>query len=561
MDAFVLAASVVELQRLIGTFVEKVSQPSPRSLLLEFRGEGKKTVLLSAEPSSPRLHLVAQPPPPSPLTSFGVLVERALKGKRLQGITQQGLERVVAFRFEGKASGDGVILSAELMGRDSNLVLVEGSGEILVSLRPRPGLADSYGPPPRPDKQDPFELESVQAFRQLIAPRLERGEEAWRALVETFLGLSPLVAREVAFRAGDLGGDLVERLWAALQGILGIVKTASFQPRILQDEQEAPLALAAFPFRSFPEGRQLPFPTMADAAERFYAWKTAEQELITLRRTLLRRVKAVEERLQRRIARLEGERSVYEKAEVYKTMGHLLLTHQGAVRKGMTEVQLRDYSGEPLTIPLDPALPVQANAERYFRLHRKAKRGMEVVQRRLAETEQALNRLNALKEQIAGTAEREALLTLERALPSQPSPRSQQEILQRGKGEGPLPRQFVSSDGLTILVGRSHAGNEYLTWKLARPHDLWLHVHGFPGSHVLVRLPGKEASLPQRTLREAAALAAYYSQARGQGKVEVVYTFRKYLKKPKGGRPGTVLLTREKVILVSPDPELVKKLA
>jgi len=110
-------------------------------------------------------------------------------------------------------------------------------------------------------------------------------------------------------------------------------------------------------------------------------------------------------------------------------------------------------------------------------------------------------------------------------------------------------------------VGRSGAGNEYLTWKLARPHDLWLHAQGFPGSHVLVRLPGKDAPLPQRTLREAAALAAYYSQARGQGKVEVAYTFRKYLKRAKGARPGKVLLTHEKAILVSPDPGLVKRLA
>jgi len=561
MDAFVLAASVHELRAFVGAFVEKVSQPSPRSLLLTLRGEGKRGLLLSAEPSLPRLHLVTQPPPPSPPTSFGVLVERALKGKRLQGVTRQGLERVVAFRFEGKTPGEGVLLFAEVMGRDSNLVLGGGSGEILASLRPRPGLTDSYGPPPKPDKRDPFELESLQAFRELIAPRLERGEEAWKALFETVFGLSPLVAGEIAFRAGDWGGDPVERLWAALQEVLDIVKTASFQPRILQDEEQAPLALAAFPFRSFPEGRQLPFPTMAEAAERFYAWKTAGQELVTLRRTLLRRVKAVEERLLRRVTNLQEEASVYEKAEGYKTMGRLLLAHQGAVRKGMTEVQLRDYSGEPLTIPLDPALPVQANAERYFRLHRKAKRGREVVQRRLAETEQALNRLKTLKEQVAGAADREALLALERELPPRPSPRPPQEILQRGKGEGPLPRQFVSSDGLAILVGRSHTGNEYLTWKLARPHDLWLHAHGCSGSHVLVRLPGKEAPLPQRTLREAAALAAYYSQARGQGKVEVVYTFRKYLKKPKGGRPGAVLLTREKVILVSPDPELVRRLA
>ncbi|MBI3989863.1 MAG: NFACT family protein [candidate division NC10 bacterium] len=563
MDAFVLAASVAELRGLVEAFVEKVSQPSPRSLLLELRRGGKRRVLLSAEPSSPRLHLITQPPPPSATTPLGALAEKHLKGKRLQGITQQGLERVVAFRFEGKASDDRVIFYAELMGRDSNLILVEeGSGGVLACLRPRPGLTERYGPPPKPDKRDLFQLDSLQTFRELIAPPLARGEEAWRALFETFLGFSPLVAKEVAFRAGALEGvDLVERLWAALQEILDIVRTASFQPRVLQDDEKVPFALAAFPFCSFPGERQLPFPTMAEAAERFYEWETARQELVTLRRTLFQRMKALEERLHRRIVKLKEEVSVYQKAEVYKTMGQLLLAHQGAVTKGMTEVELSDYSGKPLTIPLDPALSVKANAEAYFRLHRKAKRGMEVVKRRLTEAEKALGRLEGLKEQVPAVKDREALLALERELPPRPSARPRGEALQKEKGEGPLPRQFVSSDGLTILVGRSGSGNEYLTWKLAKPHDLWLHAQGFPGSHVLVRLPGKDAPLPQRTLREAAALAAYYSQVRGQGKVEVAYTFRKYLKKPKGAKPGTVLLTHEKAILVSPDPQLVRKLA
>ena len=127
------------------------------------------------------------------------------------------------------------------------------------------------------------------------------------------------------------------------------------------------------------------------------------------------------------------------------------------------------------------------------------------------------------------------------------------------KSEGPEPRAFRSSDGLPILVGRNGPGNDHLTWRLARSHDLWLHAQGVPGSHVLVRLE-KGKPPPPRTLREAAQIAAYYSRARGQVKVPVDYVLRKYLRKPKAAAPGVVLLTQEKTIVVRPGPDLIRRL-
>ncbi|HZY30030.1 MAG TPA: NFACT RNA binding domain-containing protein, partial [Candidatus Methylomirabilis sp.] len=125
--------------------------------------------------------------------------------------------------------------------------------------------------------------------------------------------------------------------------------------------------------------------------------------------------------------------------------------------------------------------------------------------------------------------------------------------------EGPEPRAFRSSDGLAILVGKSGAGNDRLTWRLARSHDLWLHAQGIPGSHVIVRL-NKGNQAPPRTLREAAQIAAYYSRARGQAKVPVDYVLRKYLRKPKAAAPGVVLVSQEKTLVVRPDSDLVRRL-
>ena len=131
----------------------------------------------------------------------------------------------------------------------------------------------------------------------------------------------------------------------------------------------------------------------------------------------------------------------------------------------------------------------------------------------------------------------------------------------RHPGEGPAPRHFLSSEGRKILVGKSNQGNDALTFRLARGHDLWLHAQGTSGSHVLIRTEKAHPEVPARTLREAAVLAAYYSKARGQAKVPVDYTQARHVRKPKGAKVGEALITREKTIVVRPDPAVVKALA
>lgn len=579
MDAFVLAASLIELRpRLVGATVFKVSQPSPSSLLLQFRGpNGIHHLLLSADPSFARLHLVTAPPPSIPLTPFGALIERHLKGRTLQRIEQEGLERVVAFFCQD------AILYAEIMGKDSNLILTDGSGHVLCALHRRPGLGAIYTPPPKPKKWDPFAV-TFEEFQQLLSPtpnpqHLTPCREPWKVLVETFFGLSPLIAEEVAFRAAQLDlcqmsegvqhpasniQHLMERFWRALQEVLASRQEARFAPRLLLDERGHPFALAAFPFRSFPEDRQIPS-SMSEAVEQFYGVKIAEEELATLKRGLVKRLASFEQRLLRRKAKLEEVLFSYENAETYKTMGQLLLAQKGSIQKGERVVELPDYTGGIIAIPLDPALSIQANAERYFRLYKKAKKGETIARERLKATEAELHRLAFLRKRLEEAHDQEALSVLEQGLPTGRGPRAEgrASILNPQTSDLSGVRRFLSSDGFEILVGRSGRGNEILTWKLAKPHDLWLHAHGVSGSHVVIRLPSSRAreGVPPKTLEEAAKLAAYYSKARNQGKVEVAYTVRKYLKKPKGGKVGMVLLTHEKTILVEPEPTLVKKLA
>jgi len=244
-----------------------------------------------------------------------------------------------------------------------------------------------------------------------------------------------------------------------------------------------------------------------------------------------------------------------------------------------------------ITIPLDPTLPPGANAERLFRAARRGQRGAIRVAARLAETDSELARAHAWSERVAEASSLKTVEAIRKEMEETPRLLAHQDrmALQGGiesaHGEsrrapaghvqkpargassrqrreaGHEPRRFVSSDGLPILVGRDTQGNDHLTLHLAKSQDLWLHVQGCSGSHVVIRVPNRSGNVPRRTLIQAAQLAAYYSQARNHGKVAVDYTLRKYVHKPKKAKPGVVTISQEKTIIVCPDKSLIQKLA
>jgi predicted ribosome quality control (RQC) complex YloA/Tae2 family protein len=269
-------------------------------------------------------------------------------------------------------------------------------------------------------------------------------------------------------------------------------------------------------------------------------------------------------RLERRRGKILADLAKAQEGEGLRRRGELLRVHQAKVPPGLTQVTLPDYyagSGATLTIPLDPTISVEANALRYFKQARKAKRGLPIMERRLAETEKELHQWEgALREveqadtpgALEAATSAHGLVHLARP-PARPRRRGDEAAARLE------PRRFLSSDGREILVGRSAAGNEHLTFHLARPHDLWLHVEGYGGSHVVIRNP-KGQTVPPVTLREAAQIAAYFSKARNARKVPVHYTAVRFVRRSKGGKSGTVLITQEKAIIVPPDPTLLKRL-
>lgn len=286
-------------------------------------------------------------------------------------------------------------------------------------------------------------------------------------------------------------------------------------------------------------------------------WKATQQNYARLLRRRIRRLKKRRDNILADLAKARRWEDLRQK-------GELLRVHRQRITRILPEITLPDYyagPGSSATITLDPALSVEANAEQYFKQARKAKRGLPIMERRLAETETELKGWETALVRVLQVETPKALETaaaahdLIRVEPPPPRPRKRRE----GAPATHEPRRFVSTDGREIWVGRSSPGNEHLTFRLARPHDLWLHVEDYGGSHVVVR-NAKGQSVPPRTLREAAQLAAFFSKARNAGKVPVHYTSVRFVRRPKRGKPGTVLLTQEKTILVTADPAVVTNL-
>jgi predicted ribosome quality control (RQC) complex YloA/Tae2 family protein len=301
--------------------------------------------------------------------------------------------------------------------------------------------------------------------------------------------------------------------------------------------------------------------------------------------SIVRALRKQRGRLARKVDAIRGDLAEAEKSPEFRRLGEALLAYLNQVPKRASSVKLPDPHDpeRTLVIALDSGLNAQGNAARYFKRAAKGERSAIEIRSRLATAESELSALSDLiaegarleREPIERDLERDLeiaarhlppplraeVLPLTPRVPVEPPRDEAGEVIHRPapprnkKPEVPgrlQPRRLRTEDGWDVLIGRSNEGNDHLTLHMARPEDYWFHVHGAPGSHVVLRR-GKGKNEPsKRTLEEVAAWTAFYSQARTAGKVPVIWTLKKYVRKPRGAKPGTVMCEREKSIMARP---------
>lgn len=568
LDAILLTALRRELENsLLGTKIDRISMPEKDVLILSVhsRERGSRRVLLSVRPGSARISFTEQAmenPPQPPM--FCMLLRKYLLGARISTLEQPLGERLLLLRLETvdelSCRGEKTLV-LELMGKALNLLLLDGDGRILDCLRrvdyedPNrrallPGLF--YTLPPQQEKPSFFRTEKEELTRRLSCADRTIPPDKW--LLDTFGGLSPLLCRELSLSGWD-------GLPAALDALRNRIESGDFAP-IMISVDGVPKDYTFQPVHQYGSCAELTeFSSFSELLDTFYREKDRRENLRRRSADLTRTAKTARDRLLRKITAREQELHETEKRGEYRRQGDLITANLYRLRRGMRSFEAQDYY-EPdcptVTITLDERKTPQQNAAYNYKLYNKAKKANRMLAELIETAREEKAYLDSVLDELSRAECDRDFADIRRELVNAGYIREKTAGKRQKQPTARKPLRFVSDSGGEILVGRGNVQNDELTLRIARRTDLWLHVQKIPGSHVIVSQAEGEAD--ELTIRQAATLAATYSQAKNGGKVAVDCTQIRFVKKPSGARPGRVIYTDYKTIITAADEALAERL-
>ncbi len=559
MDGLMVGYVARELNEMLaGGRIDRITQPERDTVILVIRaGNENRSLLLCASANNARCHLTGSRfPNPLEPPALCMLMRKQLLGGRVLSVRQVGGDRIIHIDMDtvgemGDREPRRLVL--EIMGRHSNLMLLNGEGRILEAAHHvnaemsrvrqiQPGL--TYAPPPGQDRLDPAGIRAEELREKLEALK---GQPFEKALAGSVRGLSLPTAREIALRVLSPGEKEPEDLQACAERIADLLARlpGMLSPRVEYAENGEAAEVYPFPWLSGVPERQKEFPSLSRALEAYYGTRDQQDRLRQKSASMVRLLKTHIERCEKKLALQEEELAGAARMEEYRIMGEVLNANLFALKKGMEEATLPywyDPEGGSLTIPLDVRLTPSQNAQKYFRKYQKARSARQIAQEQKEKTLQELDYLEGLLldvDKCTGESELEEIRSelVRTGYMKRNTNRRQQRSL-----PGSRPYRYVSGDGIDILVGKNAVQNDRLTAE-APPEAVWLHAKDMPGSHVIIRAEGE---IPPQTLKQAAMLAAWYSKGRRSSMVPVDYTRRRYVKKPSGAAPGKVIYTHQK---------------
>ena len=574
LDAITMTAVATELRSaLIGGKVDKIYQPTRDEVVLHMRaGGGNVKLLLSANPAHPRAQLTNIPrenPETPPM--FCMLLRKYFVGGRILEISQPSMERLLDFRFETLNDlGDRVErrLVLECIGRKSNLIMLDGEGRItdcmrrvdgdLSAQRPlMPGLFYQFPTPT--GKLDPTAMPEDDLAELVCREAPEReGQDKW--LLDTFAGISPLIARELEFQSGGSR----EGLAAALKKLVQLIQSGQFTPVVLRREEKE-VDFSFLPILQYgPTVEIKRCESFSVLLDDFYAAKEAQERVKQRGQDFIRSVTQARNRTARKIANQEQDLANAANREQMRQFGDIITTNFYQMERGQTVLRAQNYYDPDcaeVEIPLDPLLTPQQNAARYYRDYKKAQKAEEMLTVQLEKNRAELDYLDSVLQMITlSEGDRDLQEIRQELMDNGYLKQHKRKMTAKGKPKiiHAKPMEFKSTAGIPILVGKNNSQNDRLTTKEADKRDIWLHTQKIHGSHVILKTGGAEPD--DQSLTEAAMLAAWFSQGKDSGQVPVDYTPVKFVKKPSGAKPGFVIYNTYNTMYVTPNEETVKKL-
>lgn len=532
--------------------LSKIYQPFNSDLVLVFRKNRKnQQLLISANPEYPRLYLTKESfsnPDVAPL--FVMVLRKYLEGSVLKGISQVGLSRIVNFSFSNRNElGDemDLVLSVELMGRHSNVILYDaGSGKIIDLLKrinPDENRARlllpkaTYELPPLTPGINGFTLTETE-FDQLKKKYPE--------------------ASNLANEMDGLDGDDRKELTGYLEDDYSFESFKTFYSHF--DRPKAYVLLTPKHKRRI--YTYLPYhldmtlessdSDLNKALDDFYSYQANRDWVKQRSQQVERVVKNETKKLSKKLKKLEAQLDSAENSEDLRISGELLTAYLNQVKPGMEKIDLPNYYEEnkPMTIKLDPALSPQRNAQKYFKRYKKMRDSIKHVTEQIEITESTLHYLDSVQTEI-DNAEPEDVEAIKEELIAQGYLKQEQKRRRRPKLTEKSLHKFKLTSGKTVLVGKNNLQNDWLTLKKADKNYYWFHVKNIPGSHCIL----EDTHPTESDIQEAAEIAAYFSKAKNSAHVPVDYIQVKRIKKPNGAKPGFVIYTGQKSIEVTPEAE------
>lgn len=565
--------------RALGARVDKIYQPNKEELvfLLRTRQEAFK-LLLSARANSPRIHFTQYAPEnPKVPPMLCMLLRKRLSGAKLVEVRQPGLERLLYLDFDAANElGDKVRLSLviEIMGKYSNIILVDGQGKIVDALKRvdeemssqrlvQPGLA--YELPPAQNKPCMLECQPEEIVEAIV--HQPKNQSLNKGILNALQGLSPVVCREIEHQVGrgqelftrDLTQEQRERLRFFLERLFTTVRDTAGEPYMVTKIKGKPME---FSFLNIVQYGTLAsvsrWEDFSSLLDEFYEERDRQDRMRVKAQDLLRLLANASERLSRKINLQRGELARSEDREHLRVCGDLIDANLYRIERGSAFADLENFYDENrlMRVKLDPALNATQNAQKYYKEYRKAKTAQQVLGEQIAQAEQELLYVDSVFDCLSRAQSESELNEIRQELREEGYLKA---VRDKRKPPAPLaPLEFVSSEGFRILVGRNNRQNDKLTLKQANNNDIWLHTKNIPGSHTIIVTGGRQPG--DATLKEAAMLAAYHSRAKDSSQVPVDYTQVRYVSKPQGAKPGMVIYVHYQTLFVTPQHELTEKL-